>query len=148
MSQKKNKKKKSCFDFIKEPKQESISIGKEKSDELDYPIFSFKYLQDVSYLESGDADFLAKFIHRLHKLSTLGWKGIRTSQRYSFGTEQLEYNQIKPKDKIPSFITPETKFTVFRAHGDNRPFLGIQEKNTFHIIFIEAKFGDIYDHKQ
>lgn len=143
----KNKdKKKSRFDYIKEPKQNPISISNEKSDELDYPIFSFKYLQDISYLESEDADFLAKFINRLHKLSILGWKGIRTSQRHSFGTEQLEYNQIKPKDKIPSFITPETKFTVFRAHGDNRPFLGIQDKNVFHIIFIEANFGDIYDH--
>ena len=146
MSRNKDKKK-SRFDFIKEPKQNPISISKEKSDELDYPIFSFKYLQDISYLESEDADFLAKFINRLHKLSILGWKGIRTSQRHSFGTEQLEYNQIKPKDKIPSFITPETKFTVFRAHGDNRPFLGIQDKNIFYIIFIEANFGDIYDHK-
>lgn len=146
MSKKKNKNKNSRFEFIKEPKQDSIVIGKEKSDELDYPIFSFKHLQDVSYLECGDADFLAKFINRLQKLSNLGWKGIRTSQRHSFGTEQIEYDQIKPKDKIPSFITPETKFTVFRANGDNRPFLGIQDKNTFHIIFIEAKFGDIYNH--
>lgn len=146
MSKRRDKKKNSCFDFIKEPRQVPISIGKDKSDELDYPIFSFKYLQDVSYLESDDADFLSKFINRLHKLSNLGWKEIRTSHRHAFGTEQLAYEQIKPKDKIPSFITPEIKFTVFRAHGDNRPFLGIQDKNIFHIIFIEANFGDIYDH--
>ena len=146
MSKSNRKKNKSDFSFIKKPKEAIIAIGKDKSDNLDYPIFCFKYLQEVSFPNSKDFDLLCKFIIRLKKLSELGWEEIRTSPKHSFGTEQIPYTQIKPKDKLPSFVTPETKLTIFRAHGDNRTFAGIQEKNIFHIIFIEANFGDLYDH--
>lgn len=56
-----------------------------------------------------------------------------------------------PKESIkvalPGFITPDiTHLVVFRANGDNRPFLGLRSGCVFHIIFIEEVFGDIYKH--
>jgi hypothetical protein len=53
----------------------------------------------------------------------------------------------KIKQQLPKFVTPEiSHLTVFRANGDNRPFLGLRNGTIFHIIFIEEKFGNIYDH--
>lgn len=44
-------------------------------------------------------------------------------------------------------VTPEIEtLTVFRANGDNRPFLGLRRGVVFHIIFIEEQFNDIYEH--
>jgi hypothetical protein len=131
---------------IKNEKREE-NIDKNKIDALNYPIFCFKYLQKISIEDSSDADFFVNFLFRLQKLSNLGWEEIRKSSKHSFGTEQIPVNDLKPK-VYPSIVTPEvTHLTVFRATGDNRPFLGIQNKDVFHIIFVEAKFNDIYDHK-
>lgn len=122
-----------------EPKDLHITHG------IDYPVFSFKYLQEDSIKGCKDADFLNKFIIRLMKLSSLGWKEIRKSGRHGFGTEQIHISQIKPKKRVS--ITEDIDYlTVFRAHGDNRPFLGLNVYGIFHVIYIEANFCDIYDH--
>lgn len=113
---------------------------------IDYPIFSFKYLQDVSVKDCKSPDFFKEFLFRLKKLSELGWNEIAKSDRHSFGTEKIPYKQIKPKNLLPKFITPEVDLTVFRATGSNFPFVGFRESKIFHVIFIETQFGDIYDH--
>ena len=98
-----------------------------------------------SIKDCKDYDFFFRFLERLQKLSELGWKEINKSNRHGFGTEKIPTDQIKPK--FPEFITPDVNFlTAFRATGNNHPFLGIQNGKIFHIIYIESKFGDIYDH--
>jgi hypothetical protein len=120
---------------IKEPQKEN-KICKNKSNVPNYPIFCFKYLQKASIKNSTDADFLVNFLFRLQKLCELGWDEIRKTGKHSFGTELIPIIQIKPK-KHPPIVTPEvTNLTVFRSAGDNRTFLGIQNKDVFHIIYI------------
>lgn len=126
--------------------EKNLNIEKSKLDGIDYPVFCFKYLQDASIKDCTDAGIFYNFLDRLKKLSALGWKEIRISKRHSFGTEKIPIKQIKPKN-LPTFITPDVShLTVFRANGNNLPFLGIQNDIIFHVIFIETKFGDIYDH--
>ncbi|MGB0879209.1 MAG: hypothetical protein ACPGTO_01435 [Polaribacter sp.] len=109
---------------------------------IDYPIFCFKHLQ-INF--NGDNKFYFDFIERLNKLSNLSWKQINLAHRHGFGTEKIPVGQIKPD--LPNFITPDVKnLLVFRASGDNRPFLGIRKDNIFHIVFIEERFGDVYNH--
>lgn len=116
------------------------------SPEFPYPLFCFKYLQEVSFPGCKDVQFFTKLLTRLQKLSELGWKQIRTSQRHGFGMEKIPINKIKPC-LSNSLITDEvTELHVFRATGNNHVFVGLQEKHIFHIIFIETTFGDIYDH--
>ena len=124
-----------------------ISVG-EISDlsEINHPLFSFKYLSDESIKDCKDHSFLLGFILRLQKLCELGWDGIRLSHRHSYGMEPIPYNDIKPKDKLPSFVTREVDLHAFRASGDNRSFVGLQRGKLFYIFFIETKFGDIYNH--
>jgi hypothetical protein len=119
-----------------------IKIPSENSIEFDYPIFCFRYLQTVS---NGDFKFYSDFVERLKKISTLTWNQINVADRHGFGTEKMPVKLIKPL--LPRFITPEVShLTVFRANGDNRPFLGLRNGTVFHIIFVEEKFGDVYDH--
>ncbi len=122
--------------------RKKISTSSLKETKFDYPIFCFKYLQLNS---NGDYKFYFEFIKRLNKLCNLTWNEINVSQRHGFGIEKLPVEQIKPK--LPKFITPDVKYLlVFRANGDNRPFLGLRKDNIFHIIFIEERFGDVYNH--
>ena len=122
--------------------QNKIKVPTENNLELDYPVFCFRHLQTKS---NGDFEFYSDFIERLKKLSSLSWKVINVSDRHGFGTEKMPVDKIKPK--LPNFITPEiSHLTVFRANGDNRPFLGLRKGIVFHIIYIEEKFGNIYDH--
>lgn len=114
----------------------------------EYPLFCFKYLQNVSIKDCRDHTFFYNFLKRLQKLSELGWKEIDKSHRHSYGTEKLPISKIKCS-KLPSCITPEvTHLDVFRANGDNRAFLGVKiSGGIFRIIFVETNFGDIYDHE-
>lgn len=111
----------------------------------DYPIFCFKYLQNKSIKDCNNYKFFYDFLIRLQKLSELGWKEINKSNKHSYGTEKIPVKSIKPN--LPSIITDDVEeLTVFRANGNNLPFLGIEKPGLFHIVFIETKFGDIYDH--
>ena len=123
-------------------KAREISTAKEEG----YPKFCFRYLSDKSLKKCKDADFLRNFILRLQKLSASGWEAIGHSPRHSFGMEKIPRSEIIPQ--LPSWITHEVSHLhVFRAVGDNRPFVGLRIGSYFRILFIETKFGEIYDHK-
>lgn len=130
--------------FIISPSPQK-SINKSDIEDIDYPVFCFKYLQSQSIDRCKDGSFFFKFLDRLRKLSDLGWKEIRTSDRHSFGMEKIPIKDIIPQR--PPCLTPDIEYLfAFRAIGDNRPFLGIQTNKIFHVIFIESSFGDIYNH--
>lgn len=121
---------------------QKIKVPAETAVETDYPVFCFRHLQTYP---KEDYRFCADFIVRLHKISQLTWSQIAVTQKHGFGTEKLPVGQIKVQ--LPNFVTPDvTHLTVFRATGDNRPFLGLRKGGIFHIIFFEEKFGDVYDH--
>jgi hypothetical protein len=131
---------------IKSPKaeKEKISVPSNNNLENEYPVFCFKHL-NLGINSKGDYKFYFQFIERLNKLSNISWKEINISTRHGFGTEKLPISQIKPD--LPLFITPDVKeLLVFRANGDNRPFLGLRMGKVFHIVFIEEQFGEIYNH--
>lgn len=128
----------------KKPKKITIQDPKKETHDLDYPVFCFKHLKSKP---DKDFKFFTEFIIRLQQLCTLGWTEINKSDRHSFGTEMIPVKQFK--SDMPSFVTPDVeKLMVFRANGDKRPFAGIRRGYVFHIIFIEEKFGDVYDHKK
>ncbi len=121
------------------------SINKNKITEEDYPIFCFRYLSDASIKDCKRADFFFEFLMRLKKLSELGWKEIRQSHRHSFGLEKIPVEKIHPQ--LPPCITPEVRHLhIFRATGNNLPFIGLEIQKVFRVLFIETNFGDIYEH--
>ncbi|WP_295728496.1 hypothetical protein [uncultured Muribaculum sp.] len=118
----------------------------EEYSKIDHPLFSFKYLCDVSYPACSDSKFFRDFLSRLAKLSELGWAEIRQSAPHSFGMEPIPVKQMVHKAKLPGFVSADADLHVFRAVGDNRTFAGLQVGKIFYIFFIEAKFNDIYPH--
>jgi hypothetical protein len=148
MSKKKNtrKGKRDENTFIKAP-TETNKIDTQSILNENYPIFCFKYLSDKSIKKCQDYQFYFDFLMRLKELSEKGWNEIRKAPKHSIGLEPLPRCKIKPD--LPPCITPDVnKLHVFRANGNNLPFVGIQIQNILRILFIETKFGDIYDHKK
>ena len=111
---------------------------------IDFPLFSFRHLQKVSFTSCRSSSFFVNFLTRLQKLSQLGWQKIDQSSRHSFGLEKIPQDIIH--HKLPQEITPEVPIYAFRATGNNLPFVGFREGKIFHILFIESRFGDIYQH--
>lgn len=151
MSKNNKKKKKQTNDslsFIKDVIETNVVSRKEIEtlSQIDHPLFSFKYLKDISIDKCQDSSFFYNFLIRLQKLSELGWEQIRLSQRHSFGMEKIPVDEIVPRAQLPDFVTKEGDVDVFRAVGDNRVFVGLQEGKIFYIFFIEASFGDVCPH--
>lgn len=116
----------------------------ENKDVYPYISFNFQYLQNASFNKCKNSSFFIKFLNRLKELSSLEWKTITTSNRHSYGFEKIGIDSIK---KDLSSLTKDVTFLhAFRATGDNHVFLGYREGNVFNVIFIEANFGDIYNH--
>lgn len=116
-----------------------------KTEYNNYPVFCFKYLQSNS-IDECDNIFFRHLIERAKKLADLGWVEINKSARHCFGYEKIELSKIKCRRELPSFVTKEVKLLAFRYSKQNLPFLAIRQENTLHVIFIETKHGDIYDH--
>ena len=114
-------------------------------DNVENPTFCFKYLSKASIRDCRDHKFFYEFLMRLQKLSEAGWNKIRTDNRHGIGLEQIPIKQIKKS--MPKCVTPDVKkLDVFRVNGRNNVFVGKQIKTVFRVFFIEARFGDIYDH--
>ncbi len=111
---------------------------------IDFPLFSFRHLQDYSFTDCKSSSFFVDFLIRLRKLSQLGWKTIDQSPRHGFGLEKIPQGILL--HKLPQGVTPEVPIFAFRATGNNLPFVGFREGKIFHILFIESQFGDIYPH--
>lgn len=108
-----------------------------------YISFSFELLHDASYSDCTEHSFFIHFLQRLKKLCTLDWNEINKSDRHGFGYEKIPIDQIKKNISIAKDI--DYLFS-FRATGDNHVFSGFREGNVFKVVFIESKFGDIYNH--
>lgn len=133
--------------FIKLPEGERNINQKdiERISYIDYPLFSFKYLQEVSFVDKSiQIKFFQTLLIRLKKYSELGWNGMSTSRKHDYGWEYLPQEQMK--QQLPSIITPEVDLMILRSSNDNRSMVGFREWNIFHVIFIEAIFNDIYNH--
>ena len=110
------------------------------------PLFCFKYLDMKTSLKGCDNSVFKDFVTRIQKLCSLTWKDINVSGRHQYGFEMIPIKQLKPTS-LPSVITEDIKeLAVFRYGGDNRPFVCLIMDCVIYPIFIEAKFGDIYDH--
>lgn len=131
--------------IIKQPEPE-IKLNRLQAYAKEKPIFSFEYL-DTHFISKskGNNQLYKDFIIRLQKLGELGWECIRKSGRHEYGREAISIKSMKPK--MPSAVTPDiTQLDVFRANGMNNVFAGFMRDDIFFIVFIEGKFGELYDH--
>lgn len=128
--------KKSFLKKVEEPPE--IKVGQKQ-----YISFSFELLHEVSYTNCTETSFFIHLLQRLKKLCALDWNEICKSKRHGFGYEKIPIIQIKKNINIAKGMD---YLFAFRATGDNHVFLGFREGNVFKVVFIESRFGDIYNH--
>jgi len=71
------------------------------------------------------------------------WKQIKLADRHGLGSELVPAAQIRPS--VPAAFEDREKFLVLRYNG-TLPMVGVRAEDTFHILWIERNYGDVYDH--
>ncbi len=107
-----------------------------------YPHLSLRYLQPNFGIEQLSERQRSEFLAKWAKRSTLTWKELATHDRHGLGSDQLPRREIRPQ--IPEMFE-EDKFYVYR-HDGNLPFVGTKIGDTLYVLWIEAKYGQLYKH--
>jgi hypothetical protein len=107
------------------------------------PKFCLRHLHSDHDVGCLDQEHRAGFAMSLQSRARMTWQEIRQASRHGLGTERIPRAQIHPP--IPDDFQDQESFTVLRYHG-LLPMVGTRSKDVFHILWIEAKFGDVYDH--
>lgn len=129
---------------IKEPEKELLIERAKIENGIDYPVFCFKHLH-LNSIKKGKGDIFKDFLFRMQKLCETGWTEIHKAPCHGLGYELLDRDKFHYQ--LPNFITPDIKkLHVFRASGNNLPFVAHKNGNVLHVIFLEIKFNEIYDH--
>jgi len=107
------------------------------------PKFCLHFLRAGFDVHALDAAGQAAFAKTLQKLASSRWKDLITAPRHGQGSEFLPSGQIKAP--IPAQFLDEDRFLVFRYHG-LLPMAGVRVRDILHILWVEAAFGQLYDH--
>jgi hypothetical protein len=85
----------------------------------------------------------AAFAIALQDRARMTWQEIKFAPRHALGLERIPSKQIKRQ--IPDDFKGDTSFMVLRYH-ENLPMVGTRVRDVFQIIWIEAQYGDVYNH--
>jgi hypothetical protein len=87
-------------------------------------------------------DQRSEFLLKWAKRSQYSWKELIQHKTHGLGYEHLPKNQIKKR--APDHLA-QTKYMVFR-HDANLPVVGFKAGNVFYALWVEARYGDVYQH--
>ncbi|MFV0634621.1 hypothetical protein [Demequina sp.] len=124
-----------------------------KSADDGHPVFCLRYIHGKHGLKNKKLSTKdkAQMLDRLHALSQLTWEEVRQQDRHAYGAEKMSFDSLKAgkPDLMPGAIAEADAFhdvLVFRRNSNKNVFAGVRVSNTLHILYIEAKFGDLYNH--
>jgi hypothetical protein len=107
-----------------------------------YPCLSLRHLQSGYGVDELSSSQQAAFLVKWAKRSVFTWKELTAHQKHGLGSEQLPAKSIK---RNPPEQLAQDKYMVLRHEG-NQPFVGYKIGDTFYVLWIEANYGDVYDH--
>ena len=107
------------------------------------PRFCLRHLAPGYDVAALDRNARAALAMTLAQRAQLTWREIKQADRHGAGTEMIPAGQIKPT--IPRHFSDADRFMVFRYHG-KLPMVGVRAGDTFHILWLEAQFNDVYRH--
>lgn len=111
-------------------------------DNIEYPIFCFRYLHKNFDLSNCTNDDKKALIERICKLSQMSWLEIQMADRHGLGSEKIKQSALKTT--IPKHISKDIDFLALRFNG-LKPIVGYKNGFIFHICFIDSKFT-LYNH--
>ena len=107
-----------------------------------YPLLCLRHLQPGWGFEELNPDHCREFLVKWAKRATLTWKELIQHDRHGLGFEKLPSSAISAS--VPEYLEQE-KYLVFRHEG-NRPFAGFRSGDTFHVLWVERNWNDLYQH--
>ncbi len=125
--------------IIKPTPAEANRINKNIDTRNEYPIFDFR-LFNKKCLKACENRQLCDFVSRMQELSQLNWNTIDTADRHGFGYEKMRVEQLKIT------LNPDIKEVLVFRYSGKLPFIGLRQGNTLQVLYLEANFGDLYDH--
>ncbi|MFI7677185.1 hypothetical protein [Actinophytocola sp. NPDC049390] len=85
----------------------------------------------------------ASFAAALQVRCTKKWRELKSERRHGLGFELMPKRQLRAP--IPEQFQDQERFMVFRYHG-RLPMAGVRILDTFHVVWLEPSYGDLYDH--
>lgn len=107
-----------------------------------FPLLCLRHVQPGFGVEDLPAEAQAEFLVKWSKRSKVSWNDLGTHQRHGLGSEKLPADKIRPM--VPEKFAADS-YQVYRHHG-NLPFVGVRINDVFYVLWIEKKFGELYDH--
>ena len=107
------------------------------------PVFCFRHIQPKFDVKALPIDRQAQLAQALQERGRMTWDEITLAPRHGLGSELLPRRQIKAP--IPAGFEDQERFLVLRYAG-KLPMVGTRTNDTFHILWIESEFGELYDH--
>lgn len=110
--------------------------------ESGYPILCLKHLQNGWGIDTLSPDQCQEFLIKWHKRTAFTWKQLVQHDKHGLGHENIPASSFKPQ--IPEDLERD-RYMVFRHQG-NLPFAGFRSGDIFHVLWIEARYNDLYFH--
>lgn len=111
--------------------------------DLATPRFCLRYLQPGFTVTDLNAEQQASFACALARRGAMTWRELLQAPRHGLGYEMLPVSSLKPT--VPEPFSDSPKVMVFRYHG-KLPMAGVRVADTLHLLWLERRFGDLYDH--
>jgi hypothetical protein len=108
-----------------------------------HPKFCFRFLQRGFDITKLPRDLRADLAITLQQRSSMTWTQLHQAGRHGQGYEQV--SRLSVRAPVPAVFADRDKFHVFRYSG-KLPMAGVRAGDVFHVVWIEAAFGELYDH--
>ncbi len=110
-----------------------------------HPVFCLRYLDPAFDVKSGALSHEQRghFAERLQEMASLSWKDLMVAPRHKQGFEWLPASTLR--SRLPERFADEDRVMVFRYSG-KLPMVGVRLNEVFHVLALEARFNDLYDH--
>ena len=130
------------------PKIENSTISGRQPESIEdrstgHPKFCLRFLQRGFDVANLPRDKRADLALTLQQRASMTWLELHRAGRHGQGYELLPAATFR--GAIPAVFEDQDKFHVFRYSG-HLPMAGVRSGDVLHIIWIEARFGDLYDH--
>lgn len=107
-----------------------------------HPLLCLRHCQPGWGVEELTPDQCRDFLVKWEKRSKLTWEELVQHPKHGLGSELLHKSMFKPS--VPEHLDRD-RYLVFRHEG-NLPFAGFRAGDTFHVLWIEQKYNDLYNH--
>jgi hypothetical protein len=105
-------------------------------------LLSFRHLQPRFGVDDMNDTQRSEFLVKWAKRCQYTWKQLTQHPKHGLGWEEIPCGQFRPQQ--PDFLNVP-KYMVFRHEG-NHAFAGFKAGDTFYVLWIEARYNDLYSH--